>query len=302
MSLARFSLSIVLLLVSSLATVSAQVENDSIDITVKVDAPKSVSQGEQFRVYYVLKCGREVKIDDFALSGDFKGFTLMKEPSTSTNFSNITISGVQTTEYTIYKSYHLQADKYGKYTLPEATFTVGDKKYKSTKQKIEVTKADNKKQDKSDKAKKDIKKKVKVEKVDAFVKTILSKTTVSPSDTLTLTYRLYTTYKPDKMKWASIPSMSDFYSSEIRLTEQEYTTEKIKGKTYNVFDLRKYILQPRGEGSKTITQGEITLLFETPTGRKISNFWGETYDEMDTEEKPVNLDPASVFSIQMKKI
>lgn len=240
------------------------------NVKVKIKAPEEVWENEEFRVIYSIEGSEE--IEEKIKVDEFKNFEIIFGPSDSYSSSISTIGDKREATYTVNTSYILKASKKGKYTLPKAEVVIDGKKYKVSPASVIV------------------KSLAKVEEGnEAFVRTIVSRTSVSPSDTLMLTYRLYTTMDIRQITKSDFPTTNDFYSNTITRMRQAFKQEEYNGKTYNVVDLRRMILQPRSIGLKTIPSGSVTIEFGIPTGKKIKDRWGDTYNEIirKTEELPI---------------
>lgn len=272
----RLSLSVVLLF-SFLSAVVGQT------VKINVKAPETVFTGEQFRIDYVVESDNDVR--EPVIIKNMEGFSILYGPSVSSSRSVNFRDGKRITVYSTTSSYYLEAAKAGKYTLPKAEISSGGKKYKSETAKIEV---------KSPKEAAD--------EVDAFVRTVVSKTNVNLTDTLMLTYRLYTTKEIKRIISADFPLLRDFYSTNITQSRQAFAEETVDGKKYKVVDLRRLILQPRNTGQITLSEGQISVEYTTPTGRKVRDMWGDVYDEAIRSEKTLTIEPVIIRVQDLKAI
>ncbi|MBF0649832.1 BatD family protein [Dysgonomonas sp. GY75] len=275
-SICRFCLSVVLLFPFLSVAVGQSVK-------VNVKAPETVFIGEQFRVDYVVESDNDIR--EPVIIKNMEGFTILYGPSVSSTRAVRFNNGKRITIYTTTSSYYLEASREGKYTLPRAEITVNSKKYKAESVKVEV------------KSPKDV-----ADEVDAFVKTTVSRTNVSLSDTLTLTYRLYTTKEIKRIISADFPVVKDFYTTNITRSRQTFTDEVVNGKTYKVVELRRLILQPRNQGQMTIPEGQISVEYSTPTGRRVRDMWGDVYDETIRSEKSLMIEPVIIRVQDLKAI
>lgn len=275
-SICRFCLSVVLLFPFLSVAVGQSIK-------VNVKAPETVFIGEQFRVDYVVESDNDIR--EPVIIKNMESFTILYGPSVSSTRAVRFNNGKRITIYTTTSSYYLEASKDGKYTLPRAEITVNSKKYKAESVKVEV------------KSPKDV-----ADEVDAFVKTTVSRTNVSLSDTLTLTYRLYTTKEIKRIISADFPVVKDFYTTNITRSRQTFTDEVVNGKIYKVVELRRLILQPRNQGQMTIPEGQISVEYSTPTGRRVRDMWGDVYDETIRSEKSLMIEPVIIRVQDLKAI
>lgn len=258
-------------------------------VKVKVDAPKEVWEKEEFRVAYIVEGDKgdiSDNISDMLKVDAFKNFDVIYGPSYGYSASTISKEGKSETTYTLKATYVLTAPKKGKYSLPKAEIVIDGKKYKSDIASIEV---------------KSISKTEKEN--EAFIRTIVSRKAVNLSDTLTLTYRLYTTMDIRQIVRADFPDTNGFYANNmITRSRQTFKTEEYNGKTYNVVDLRKMILQPRSTGVKIIPAGSVTIEFGIPTGKKIKDRWGDTYNEVIRKTEKIPIEEVKVSVQQLIEI
>ncbi|WP_029905412.1 BatD family protein [Prevotella sp. 10(H)] len=272
----RFFSLVSLLFIFSLVTVGQ-------NIKINIKAPETVFVGEQVRVDYIVESVNDAHVP--VIFKAMQGFAIVYGPTVSSSKNVSFKDGKRMTVYKTISSYYLVAQTAGKYTLPQAEVSVFGEKYKSEVVKIEI------------KSPKEI-----TAEVDAFIKTIVSKTTVNLSDTLLITYRLYTTKEIERIISADFPNMRDFYSTNITRSRQNFSEEKINGKTYKVVDLRRMILQPKNIGQKSIPEGQISVEYSTPTGRKVRDMWGDIYDEAIRTEKTLTIDPVIISVQDLKAI
>ena len=248
-----------------------------------IKAPESVLVGEQFRVDYVIEGDNVVK--EPIIIKNMENFSILYGPAVSSSTAISFKNGKRVAVYTSTSTYYLEAQKGGKYTLPKVELVIAGKKYKSDAFKIEVKSINDE-----------------VENIDAFVKTIVSKSSVNLSDTLMLTYRLYTTKEIRRVINSDFPSIYDFYSTHVARSRQLFSEETINGKKYKVVDLRSLILQPRNTGQITIPEGQISLEYSTPTGRKVRDMWGDVYDEAIKTEKTLKIESVIIRVQDLKEI
>lgn len=253
------------------------------DIKIKIEAPESVLEGEQFKVSYKIESDRDVR--EAIIIKNMEGFTILYGPSVSSSRSVVMKKGKRETTYVSTSTYYLEANQKGKFSLPRAEITFEGKKYKSEVVKIEV------KSLKED-----------IDEIEAFVKTIVSKSSVNLSDTLTLTYRLYTIKEINRILSINIPGIKDFYSQNITRSRQLFREETVNGKKYQAADIRVQILQPRNIGVYTVPEGEVILEYSIPTGRKVQDMWGDVYNEAIRKEKALSVEPVTIRVQDLKEI
>lgn len=279
-SFGRYLLLIAIVLFSSLFA-SGQTK-------VLIKAPEVVEVGEQFRANYIIESDKEVK--ESIVIKNMSGFEILYGPAQSTSISTSFQQGKRVSTYTATSSYILKALKPGKYTLPRADVMVDGKKYKADSFTIEVKKSGVEEIQKS------------LSDIDAFIKVIPSKTRVGSTDTLTLTYRLYTTNDIHRIIRTDLPDIRGFYTTNITHPRQLFQEEKLNGKVYKVVDLRQLLLQPQRDGTITIPEGSVTVLYSLPTGKQVRDMWGDVYEEKLTEEKVLTIESVTISVMDLKAI
>ena len=103
-------------------------------VSVKLQAPRQVEVGRQFRVSYVVNTS---DVDDLQV-GDFEGFRVLYGPSTSSSSSFSMVNGKTTSSSTVTYTYTVVATEEGKFTLPAASVVVKGKTVQSGTAEIEV--------------------------------------------------------------------------------------------------------------------------------------------------------------------
>lgn len=255
---------------------------------IVINAPETVYEGQQFKVNYVIESDTEIR--EAVIIKNMEGFDILYGPAISTSLTTRFEEGKRTTSYYSTSTYVLEAKKEGKYTLPKAEVKINGNKYKSENFKIEVKKLDAAEVLES------------LADIDAFIKVIPSKKRVGTTDTLTLTYRLYTTKEIERIVRTDFPLIRGFYATNITNPRQLFTEEVINGKTYKTANLRELILQPQADGVITIPEGSITVLYTMPTGRKLRDMWGDTYEEKLTEEKVLTIESVTISVLDLQAI
>ena len=99
------------------------VMNSLAQVSVRVQAPREVVEGDRFRVAYVVNT---TDIDNFNV-GSFEGLTVLYGPSQSTSSSFSMVNGKTTSSSTVTFTYTVSADKSGTFHIPAATVTSGGK-------------------------------------------------------------------------------------------------------------------------------------------------------------------------------
>lgn len=216
-------------------------------------APAVVELGEYFRLSYVVNSKAESfagpELSNFAFSG----------PMLSTNMSTQIINGKvsQSTSYTY--NYTVQAQKEGKFEIPEAKVVVNGKTYSSNTLSIEVIKANpSRSQQNNQNQRSSGQSTNSISDEDLFVRINLDKASVFKGEQVYATIKVYTRVNLARFGEIKIPSFKGFWSQEIPGSEQvSLVRENYNGKIYNVGTIKKTILVPQQVGTIEIEPFEL---------------------------------------------
>ncbi|MFA6701663.1 MAG: BatD family protein [Dysgonamonadaceae bacterium] len=270
----QFALFAVLLLMTGISVAEAQV-------SFKASAPRSVVQGEQFRLSYTLnKEGNELQ-----LNADLKDFEVLYGPSVSRSYSRQTINGKTTSESSFTYTYILVAPKTGNFNIGPATVKVDGSQYKSNSFTVEVLPPDKSSQSQSNSGSSSRGSAIapsqssssggKVNSNDAFIRAIISKNDVYEQEGFTVTFRLYTTLNVVNFGKIEFPEFEGFMVEEVPFpSNQQLKMERYNGRNYYTADLRKTLLFPQRSGRINIPSGKLEMVFSVPSGKKIETFFG----------------------------
>ena len=103
-------------------------------VSVRVQAPSEVVEGDRFRISYVVNTS---DIDDFQVA-DFEGIDLLYGPARSQSSSFSMVNGRTTSSSTVTFTYTVAASKTGTVRIPVATVVSGGNTYKSGSPSITV--------------------------------------------------------------------------------------------------------------------------------------------------------------------
>ncbi len=224
-------------------------------VSVKLQAPRQVEAGRQFRVSYVVNAS---DVEDLQV-GDFEGLRVLYGPSTSTSSSFTMANGKTTSSSTTTFTYTVVATEEGKVTLPAATVVVKGKTVHSGTSEIEVLPASDgsasggaqqqqqqqsaggqqgrQQQEASAGSGKDL-----------YITVTASKRKIFEQEAVLLTYKLYTLVNIQQLA-GEMPQLDGCHVQEVNAKAQmSLKYERVNGRNYGTAIWRQYVLFPQKTG------------------------------------------------------
>ncbi len=223
--------------------------------TLKVDAPKRVSQGENFRLVYTIDTQSAT---DFHVGSIPEALEIITGPYTSSQVSYQVVNGHASSTSSMTYTFMLYASKTGTYTISPASVTVSGKRVSSSSVKIQVlpgsqtqSGAPKMHQDHDDGSQlKDAG--TPISGSDLFIKVSANKQRVHEQEPILLTYKVYTLVDLTQLD-GKMPDLTGFHTQEIPLPQQKsFHTETLNGRTYKCVTWSQYILYPQMTGKLEI--------------------------------------------------
>ena len=253
----RFFLTLILFFGISIGQVLAQV-------SIRVQAPSEVVQGDRFRVSYVVNTS---DVDDFKI-GEFEGLVELYGPSRSQSSSFSIVNGKTTSSSSVTFTYTLTTNQAGTFHIPAATVVSDGKSVKSASPQITVLPGGNggggaqgqagqgrsqnhssqpdrmRMQDAGDK----------ITGKDIFIAVTASKKRVFEQEAVLLTYKLYTLVNVSEMT-GKMPELDGFHVQEInRQRQPELKMEHYNGRNYGTVVWSQYVVFPQQTGELKIPE------------------------------------------------
>ena len=253
----RFFLTFILFFGISIGQVLAQV-------SIRVQAPSEVVQGDRFRVSYVVNT---LDVDDFKI-GEFEGLVELYGPSRSQSSSFSIVNGKTTSSSSVTFTYTLTTNQAGTFHIPAATVVSDGKSVKSASPQITVLPGGNggggaqgqagqgqgqnhssqpdrmRMQDAGDK----------ITGKDIFIAVTASKKRVFEQEAVLLTYKLYTLVNVSEMT-GKMPELDGFHVQEInRQRQPELKMEHYNGRNYGTVVWSQYVVFPQQTGELKIPE------------------------------------------------
>lgn len=255
------------------------------EVTFKVDAPKVVELGQQFRLTYSIN----TVIQNF-YEPDIDNFIILVGPSRSESSNISIINGKMSRTHNLQYTYILQATKEGSFTISPATIKVDGKVYKSNELEIEVIKGSSGSSGgqsappQGNQPGSETKTDDHVSSSDLFVKVHVSRNNIYQGEYLIATIKLYTKLNLTGLNNYDFPDFSGFFNHELEVPPlRQLEREVINGEIYGTGVLKKYVLIPQRPGDITIEPFEMDCIYQkrsSTTQRSIFDDFFGSYDRM----------------------
>ena len=255
-------------------------------VSVRVQAPSEVVEGDRFRVSYVVNTQ---DIDDFSV-GDFHGLSVDFGPSTSRSSSYSMVNGKTTSSSSTTFTYTVTAQKAGSFHIPAGTASSGGKAYKSASPSITILPAGSASHGGGQQnqvqggghsdAQAD---RMHTQNVgdritgkDLFIAVTASKKRVFEQEAVLLTYKLYTLVNVSSLE-GKMPELDGFHVQELnRQRQPQLKMEHYNGKNYGTVVWSQYVVFPQQTGTLTIPaiKYEATVMQQNRSADPFDIFFG----------------------------
>lgn len=218
------------------------------------EAPRTVVQGDQFRITFTVNTSDNVK--DFRGISNIDGLNVIFGPSTSRSSSMQIVNGKSTSSSSVTFTYMVEAVKQGTFTVPAATVVVDGEKLISNSLKIEVLPPDKNSSQRGQghsSSQSSASQSSSVSADDLFVRVTASKTNVYEQEAFLLTYKVYYAVDLHHFENAKLPDFNGFHSQEIEVSQSNnHALEHYNGRNYHTVILKQYLLFPQRSGTLEI--------------------------------------------------
>ena len=256
-------------------------------VTIRVQAPSEVIQGDRFRIAYIVNTS---DVDDFRIDA-FEGLVELYGPSRSQSSSYSIINGKATSSSSVTFTYTVTTDKAGTFRVPAATVTSGGKTVKSASPQITVLPggsagsggsgqggAGQGGQAHSQQADRMRTQSVgdRIGSKDLFIAVTASKKRVFEQEAVLLTYKLYTLVNVSELM-GKMPELDGFHVQEINRQKQpELKMEHYNGKNYGTVVWSQYVVFPQQTGELKIPEikYEATVIQQNRSADPFDIFFG----------------------------
>lgn len=288
------------ILLTLFVTVAAFAQN-----TFVVDAPNVVTVDENFRIVFTA----DGRISDFNWPGS-EQFTVVWGPQSGSMSSTSIVNGKRTSTHQETRTYIVQANGAGKFTLPGATATIGKQEYSTGSFTIEVVGSQDQAQNQMQQSQGQQSQGQQMQSQsqagsassgtvankDIFLALSVNKTSVVKGEPLTATLKLYTRADIQAFEDVHFPTFNGFWSKETEAPQNiEFVRENVNGTIYNAALLRRYMLIPQQTGKIVIDPAEMVCLVRVMSqNSQSSSFFDSFFDSYQTIRKRLNTQAVTI--------
>ncbi|MBR1755564.1 MAG: protein BatD [Bacteroidaceae bacterium] len=252
-------------------------------VTIRVQAPSEVIQGDRFRIAYVVNTS---DVDDFKVDA-FEGLVELYGPSRSQSSSFSMVNGKTTSSSSVTFTYTVTTEKAGTFHVPAATVVSGGKAVKSASPQITVLPSGSGGSGQSGSSGQSAHSggadRMRTQNVgdritnkDIFIAVTASKKRVYEQEAVLLTYKLYTLVNISEMA-GKMPELDGFHVQELnRQRQPELKMEHYNGKNYGTVVWSQYVVFPQQTGDLTIPEikYEATIIQQNRSADPFDIFFG----------------------------
>lgn len=223
-------------------------------IHIKVNAPRSVATGEDFRIEYYVST-RDV--ENFSGPDFPSAVNVLYGPSRSEMSSYQVINGKSSSTSSVTFTYTCSIDKAGTVTIPPATIKISGKTYRTNSLTIRASGASHQGNSSSARSgggqtNSSATTSGKITAKDLFITVSANKTSVFEQEPVVLTYKIYTRVNLTQMT-GKMPDLKGFLIQEVPLPRSKtFSVEQYKGENYQSTKWCQYVMFPQQTGKLTI--------------------------------------------------
>lgn len=256
--------------------------------TLQVKAPKSVAEGNTFRVSFVVSD----KASDFR-GPSFKGFSVLSGPSTSYSSSTTINNGKMTSNVEYSFQYYIMADAEGSYQIGSASCVTDGKRVYSEPFTIKVTKGsggssygsgsqgNSGRTDSRYDSREDEKPQVTgITPQTLYARASVNKTHPYKGEQVIVTYKIYTQVSLQNFQLDKLPGNKGFWTEDLSEGKQiKSYDEIIGGKKFRVAEIRRGAMFAQESGQLKIEPLTLDVLALVPRQRRRTGTIFDLFDD-----------------------
>jgi len=252
------------------------------DVSVQIEYPSVVEEGQQFSIMWTVNAGG----GEFS-APLFEGFYKLMGPQTSYSSSTQMINGKVSHQTSYTYVYFLQALKAGKFVINPATFILKNKTYQSDSMRIEVINNSTKSSVQSGKNQNPGNTNIESAGGDIFVDLSLNRKEVYIGEHITATVKIYTRVNLAGINEIKNPPFTGFLKADLETPQlNSLKQENVNGTIYGTGVIQQFLLYPQVSGEITIDPVQLTVLVQQKSGQT-DPFFGDFFASYQTVPKAV---------------
>lgn len=276
------------------------------EVSFKVNAPRAVASGENFRIIYTVNAEGE----NFKPGKVSENTRILSGPNLSTSSSvqiiNGKVSQSMSQSYTIYAV----ATKEGKLTIEPASVEVDGETYTSEGINIEVVKGNeaSAQQSRQQQTQRTNIPNSEISNKDLFVRVAVGDKDIYQGESTVATIKVYTRVDLEGFEDYKYPSFNGFWSEDLDVANRiSLEREVVNGEIYNVGVFKKVLLFPQQSGTLTIEPFQLDCIVRQRVKRRrrsndpfsmFDDFMGGSYQrvlkKIASPEVKINVKPIPV--------
>ncbi len=237
------------------------------DVSFKVNAPKAVTTGENFRIIYTVNAEGE----NFKAGKVSENIRILSGPNLSTSSSVQIINGKMSQSMSQSYTFYAVATKEGNIEIAPATVEVDGETYTSEAVNIEVVKGSNgySQQSQQQQSQNTNIPQAEISNKDLFVRVAVSDKDIYQGESTLATIKVYTRVDLEGFEDYKYPSFNGFWSEDLDVANRiSLEREVVNGEIYNVGVFKKVLLFPQQSGTLKIEPFELDCIVRQRVKRR----------------------------------
>ena len=276
------------------------------EVSFKVNAPKAVSTGENFRIIYTVNAEGE----NFKPGKVSDNIRILSGPNLSTSSSVQIINGKVSQSMSQSYTFYAVATKEGNVEIEPASVDVDGETYTSDAISIEVVKGNESysQQSQQQQTQSTNIPNSEISDKDLFVRVAISDKDIYQGESTLATIKVYTRVDLEGFENYKYPSFNGFWSEDVDVASRiSLEREVVNGEIYNVGVFKKVLLFPQQSGTLTIEPFELDCIVRQRVKRRrrsndpfsmFDEFMGGSYQrvlkQVASPELKINVKPLPV--------
>lgn len=267
------------------------------DVSFTASAPGAIPSGTPFQLVYTVNASsKDLRIPEIP------DFDIVAGPFTSQSHSTQIVNGNMTSTTTIRYTYTLVAKKEGTFTIGAASIVVNKQKYQSNSVTIKVLPPDEEAPASQNSGSQQNIATQQLTADNLFVLPVVSRYKVREQEYTLVTYKIYSRVDLVDIQAPKFPDFKGFLVQEIDLPQQKrLSMENYKGKNYNTFILRQFLLYPQTSGTLKISPMTCDAVVRIRSQQQVRSFFDSFFDTYQDVKKSLSSAAVNIEVLPLPK-